>query len=272
MEEITQEKDQEQFFKLLNGNVKKEKASGVLVENGQKGESYKFAGYGSTFGNWDSHGDCMMKGCYKPFLTSDLVKDKMKFLVGHKEAMGTFDVVRETNEGLYFEASVSKNAKSEIFYDQVKSGAYNKTSVRFNIFAFKTVEDKNLRKSLAEKYPWLGYEWYILKEITKAKPLEISAVELPANEETSLYAVKSENGYTGIEDIEFFMNVKNSLGMEIEKSSNNEIFEMIKKIGIDKIHEAIVEIESRNQKKEQKQDNAIDIEKAISQFNSIFKG
>lgn len=135
-------------------------------------------GYGSVFGNVDSDGDVMVKGCYKKTLSEN--KERMKFLWQHnmQQPLGKFSEMEEDDYGLKFEAKISNTQLGEDAKQLISDGVLDEFSVGFLPIKYETIKN--------DKGDFVGYE---MKEV---KLFEISLVTFAANDQARLEEYKSE--------------------------------------------------------------------------------
>lgn len=134
-------------------------------------------GIGSYFGNEDSDGDVMVKGCYTKSIQENL--KRMRYLYQHSmhNVIGKFMELVETDNSLDFVAQLAvKTQLGKDVFELIKGGFIDENSV-----GFMTV------KSNYDEKDGLNY-------ITEAKLFEISAVTLAANPLATMEGYKSALG------------------------------------------------------------------------------
>jgi HK97 family phage prohead protease len=145
-------------------------------------KSRTVSGYLSAFGNVDSDGEVLAKGCFAKSLQERGVDSpsprKIAFLYQHdtKRPLGRFTVLKEDDFGLYFEAKISKIPLGDEVLEQYADGTLNQHSI-----GGKRVWDKAEYDSRLDAI--------VQKEI---KLLEGSVVTAGANENTPFLGMKSE--------------------------------------------------------------------------------
>lgn len=152
--------------------------SGVLVESSNR----KISGYAAVFGNKDSSGDILIKGCFAKSISERGPKSKtnrkIAFLWMHNmdEPLGRITTLVEDEKGLYFEAELDAIPEADRALTQLESGTLNQFSI-----GYQYVWDK------------LEYSEELDARIVKEVNLyECSVVTIGANEETEYSGLKSE--------------------------------------------------------------------------------
>jgi HK97 family phage prohead protease len=131
------------------------------------------SGYGSVFGNVDNGGDIVIKGAFKECIASGR---KVKMLWQHdpSQPIGTWDEMREDENGLYMMGRISKKAtKGAEIAELVKMGAVEGLSIGYRTQEYEMDVDKGYRK------------------LTKLDLWETSVVTFPMNEMAAIYGMKS---------------------------------------------------------------------------------
>lgn len=173
------------MYKSFGCDIKAEKESRIV------------SGYLSAFGNKDSDGDILIKGCFSKSLQERGVNSttdrKIAYLYQHKMDMpiGHFTKLEEDDFGLYFEAYLDKIPLGDQVLEQYSSGTLNQHSIGYRYIWDKIEYDENL-------------DAFIVKEINL---FEGSVVTIGANENTPFTGMKTE-------EIE---SQKNQLDRETEK-------------------------------------------------------
>lgn len=141
-----------------------------------------FQGYGSVFGNIDSHGDMIAPGAFKTSLaefaaTSRKVSMYMQHGFGDPRPVGVWDVVEEDAKGLRVEGRLLglDTETGRYNYSLVKGGAIQGLSIGFRAV-----------KADYPKEP--GKAKRVLKEV---KLYEVSLVDQPSNPAAQVADVKS---------------------------------------------------------------------------------
>lgn len=151
----------------------------VEFKNVEGKENY-VTGIASVFGNVDDGGDIVEKGAFAKTIAERIPKKLIKFVDSHiwdcAHTLGTVEVAKETDKGLYFEASLSVAPSVQDIKLKMLEGHINKLS-----FGYDVVKDA------WEKVPGGQCSVRRIKEI---KLYEISVCPLPMNEETTILSVK----------------------------------------------------------------------------------
>lgn len=143
-------------------------------------DSGEFSGYGSIFGNKDSHSDIVVKGAFEKSLNAWAEKGLMPALLWqHKmsEPLGIFTKMEEDDDGLYLEGRllIDDDPLAKRAHAHLKAGSLSGLSI-----GYRLAED--------------GYEYdkekkaFILKEIDL---WEVSLVTFPANDQARVNDVKN---------------------------------------------------------------------------------
>lgn len=157
-------------YKYIDGQVKADS------------ESRRISGYLAVFGNKDSAGDILIKGCFAKSIQERGPESssyrKIAFLWQHdiKNPVGRLVVLKEDDYGLYFEAIIDKIPEGDRLLEQLKSGTINQFSIGFQYVWDKIEYDSET-------------DAFIVKEVNL---YEGSAVTIAANELTRFTGMKSE--------------------------------------------------------------------------------
>ena len=137
-------------------------------------EENMFEGYGSFFGNVDSHKDIVEKGAFKKTINEN--KDRIKILWQHDtwQPIGKPVHMEEDSKGLYVKAKIAQTETGKEAMILMKEGIVNELSIGFSVIKDEWDRDTNIRK---------------LKEI---KLYEISAVTFASNPKATITGVKHE--------------------------------------------------------------------------------
>lgn len=144
--------------------------------------SRKVSGYAAIFGNKDSDGDIIIKGCFSKSITDrgplSATHRKIAFVWMHdiENPIGRITKLIEDDKGLYFEADIDEIPEGDRAITQMKSGTINQFS-----FGFNYIWDKCQYDSATDAF--------ICKELNL---FEISPVTLGANEQTHFTGMKGE--------------------------------------------------------------------------------
>lgn len=142
-------------------------------------DNRRIKGYLAVWNTRDDRGTAFVKGCFSKSLQERGVdstgKYKIKFLWQHNQSdpLSNFEVLREDETGLYFEAVPDEVPSGDRAVMQVRSGTLNQFSVGFN-------------------YVWDKIEWDDSTDTLMLKEVELyegSIVTIPSNKDT--FAVRS---------------------------------------------------------------------------------
>lgn len=127
-------------------------------------------GYGSIFGNVDSDGDIIMPGAFTKTLKEN--GHRAKYLWQHDmwKPIGKFNVLKEDNKGLYFEAELGNTQLAKEALSLMKDEILTENSVGFRMIA--------------------GEQAGQYFEIREVKLYEISAVTYAANDQALIMDAK----------------------------------------------------------------------------------
>jgi hypothetical protein len=180
-------------FKTISTQIKAESEKNIV------------SGYGSIFGNVDSHNDIVMKGAFAKTLKERKSKIKMLWQHDLKEPIGKMLDMYEDEKGLFFQAKVSDTDMGKKAMILMRDGVIDELSIGYHTIK----EDYDSKKNV-------NY----LKEL---KLYEISTVTFASNplaQLTDVKALLSEYQYSN-------GNVMDIVAMELLKSikaliGNNE--------------------------------------------------
>jgi HK97 family phage prohead protease len=139
------------------------------LEVKQENDEMIIEGYASTFGNVDSYGDVMVKGCFGTFNAK-----KVSFLYQHDmtKPIGVIKELYEDQKGLFISAKISNTEKGKEIYTLCKDGAIHSFSIGFTI-------NKG------------GFDYKDgIRYLKSVKLWEVSLVSIPANDQAEIYSVK----------------------------------------------------------------------------------
>jgi len=146
-------------------------------------EERTFSGYGSTFGNKDSHSDIVVKGAFEKSLAG-----KTPAMLLHHDMnrpIGVWQKVVEDERGLYVEGRLTKGVRdADEAYALLQDGALKSMSIGF-IPKEETYDSKANVNYIKEIDLW-----------------EVSLVTIPANAAATVSAVKSADGHFNIRELE----------------------------------------------------------------------
>jgi HK97 family phage prohead protease len=130
-------------------------------------------GYGNTFGNIDSYGDIVVPGAFDKTLKDRGNKIKMLWQHDSTQVIGVWDSLSEDNKGLAVKGRINLNVqKGKEAYELLKMGALDGLSIGFIPLL------TNFDKSTGINY------------IQEVKLFEVSLVTFPANEQSTITAIK----------------------------------------------------------------------------------
>lgn len=153
--------------------------------------SRRVSGYLAAFGMKDSDDDIIVKGAFSKSLRergpSSTTARKIAFLYMHDitKPIGRFDVLKEDDHGLYFEAELDNIPLANDVLEQYKSGTLNQHSIGFRYIHDKISFDETEKA-------------FLVKEVDL---FEGSVVTLGANENTPFLGMKSEQFEGEIEQL-----------------------------------------------------------------------
>jgi len=152
--------------------------SGVLIEQSNR----TISGYAAVFGNKDSSGDILIKGCFAKSIAErgaeSKTNRKIAFLWMHDmdNPLGKITKLYEDEKGLYFEAKLDTIPEADRALVQLESGTLNQFSIGYQYIWDKMEYDEE-------------QDAFIVKEVNL---FECSVVTIGANEETEYRGMKSE--------------------------------------------------------------------------------
>lgn len=119
-------------------------------------DSMTVKGYGSVFGNIDSHGDRVRKGAFKETIAEKFEKStpsKIKLFWRHFAPFGVPTVLEEDSKGLYFEGKASNTSTNRDRMELIRDGVVDGASIGFSTleatkFADEEGEGPNHRRDL----------------------------------------------------------------------------------------------------------------------------
>lgn len=209
-------------FKTISTQIKADESQNIIE------------GYGSIFGNIDSHKDIVMKGAFTKTVSER--KDKIKMLWQHeiKEPIGRMLDIYEDQKGLFFKAKISETETGKKAMILMRDGVLDELSIGYSTIKEEYDSQKNVN---------------LLKEL---KLYEISTVTFASNPLAQLTDVKnlmneyqySKGNVMDIVAMELLKSIKALVGkdepsddtLDVEKSHEidnearvKEIMEEIKK-------------------------------------------
>ena len=151
------------------------------------GNTGLFSGYASIFGFIDNHMDLVVPGAFERTLVETNNGRDIKLLWQHDatQPIGTFDIIREDDTGLYVEGSLQLDVQQgREAYNLLKSGALKGLSIGYNVAESSIDADTGVRF------------------ISDLDLFEISLVTFPANELAQVEEVKAMTNYDQMEIIQ----------------------------------------------------------------------
>ncbi|MAU22552.1 MAG: HK97 family phage prohead protease [Martelella sp.] len=156
-----------------------------------------FEGYGSIFGNVDSHGDVVVKGAFRDTLRDWKNKGKLpKMLLQHGMGfsnsdllpIGKWDHMEEDEKGLFVRGHLfgMQSETGQRVYEAMKAGELDQMSIGYKALDF------SLGKKPSEPY----------RTLKKVDLWEVSVVTFASNQLASISSVKSEAGEMTIREME----------------------------------------------------------------------
>lgn len=150
-----------------------------------------FEGYGSVFGERDSHSDIVMPGAFAESLKIDFADKgrKVPVLWQHDQwnPIGVYEEIREDEHGLFVKGQLNMRVQQGIeCHALMEQGALSGLSIGYNTKErnFITVGDESIR------------------QLTKVKLWEVSPVTFPSGDSARVETVKSMEDLTTLSDIE----------------------------------------------------------------------
>lgn len=151
-------------------------------------------GYASIFGNVDSYGDVVVKGAFKKTIKERVPKGLVPFVADHgyeaHKLLGIIDKASEDDNGLYYEAGISKAPSADDYYIKMAEGILHQSS-----FGFRTIGQKE-PKGDAE----LIDGKVVYRYLTEVMLLDIAPVVMAANERARITQVKAFNDLLNLID------------------------------------------------------------------------
>lgn len=167
------------FLKSLHKPVYYKTATDITISE----PSRKASGYLAAFNNMDDDYDVLLKGCFAKSIQehgpNSTSPRKIAYLWMHdmKEPVGKMLLLEEHDQGLYFEAEISKIALGDRLITQYLDGSINQHSI-----GFRYIWDK------CDWEPWKGEEAFVCHEL---KLMEGSPVTIGMNENTPFTGMKA---------------------------------------------------------------------------------
>lgn len=163
---------------MSNFNKKNMYKAGTFAFKDYDSQKRVVTGMLSAFDNIDSDNDIIRKGSYESTIRQRGPEGtkQIKYLLDHdtKKAVGVFNVLKETDEGLYYEATIGTHSLGKDYAEMVESGIITEHSVAINVTK-STMLPGNIRE---------------IKEVTL---FEGSGLQfLGANSNTPILGLKSE--------------------------------------------------------------------------------
>ena len=140
----------------------------------------KFCGYANTFDHKDRAGDITQKGAFTKSIKKHITEGTKPLMLmhhDHSRPVGVWEKLIEDEKGLYVEGRLTKGVRdANEAYALLKDGALNSMSI-----GYKVVDEEYDRAKGAN----------LLHEVDL---FEISLVSIPANEQSTVISVKSDDG------------------------------------------------------------------------------
>ena len=140
----------------------------------------KFSGYANTFDHLDRAGDITQKGAFTKSIKKHIAEGTKPLMLmhhDHSRPVGVWEKLVEDAKGLYVEGRLTKGVRdADEAYALLKDGALNSMSI-----GYKVIEDEYDYEKRAN----------LLHEVDL---FEISLVSIPANQQSTVISVKSDNG------------------------------------------------------------------------------
>ena len=140
----------------------------------------KFSGYANTFDHLDRAGDITQKGAFTKSIKEHIANGTKPLMLMHHDTsrpVGVWEKLVEDAKGLYVEGRLTKGVRdADEAYALLKDGALNSMSI-----GYKVIDDEYDMNKRAN----------LLHEVSL---FEISLVSIPANEQSTVMSVKSDDG------------------------------------------------------------------------------
>ena len=140
----------------------------------------KFCGYANTFDHKDRAGDITQKGAFTKSIQEHITNGTKPLMLmhhDHSRPVGVWEKLVEDAKGLYVEGRLTKGVRdADEAYALLKDGALNSMSI-----GYKVLDEEYDRNKGAN----------LLHEVSL---FEISLVSIPANEQSTVISVKSDDG------------------------------------------------------------------------------
>ena len=139
----------------------------------------KFSGYANTFDHKDRAGDITQKGAFTKSIKEHIANGTKPLMLmhhDHSRPVGVWEKLVEDAKGLYVEGRLTKGVRdADEAYALLKDGALNSMSI-----GYKVIDEEYDRSKGAN----------LLHEVSL---FEISLVSIPANEQSTVMSVKSDD-------------------------------------------------------------------------------
>ena len=150
-----------------------------------------FSGYGAVFGNVDAYGDVIVKGAFADSLAEYAAKGTMPLMCLNHNLFGELPIgkwltIEEDDYGLKVTGELLETTQGKDTYVALKASALNGLSIGF------IAKEWSLRQSPDEPR----------RTIYKIDLIEISVVNLPANDKALVDDVKSVDETLTVRDLE----------------------------------------------------------------------
>ncbi len=135
-----------------------------------------FEGYGAVFGNTDSYGDVLLRGCFRDTLRQTSgTSEWPRMLYQHATQMviGRWDEIREDDRGLYVRGTLADTTWGRDVHALLRAGALDGLSIGYTIVSGKPNKAGG-------------------RDITSVRLFEISVVTFPANTSARVTSTKDD--------------------------------------------------------------------------------
>jgi len=165
----------------------------------------EFAGYASTFGNWDTYGDIIQRGAFARtlprFKESGLILWQHQMRVPIGKPLEAY----EDEKGLFIRGKISDTTQGRDCLTLMRDGVVRKMSIGFDCPGYQVLSDAQARDLLGSRYEEaaaaMKNAWWFdgFRLLTDIDLYEVSPVSLPANDQADITAVKCGGHIPGTE-------------------------------------------------------------------------
>lgn len=150
-----------------------------------------FTGYGSVFGELDSHRDIVVKGAFAESLQIDFADKgrKVPILWQHDQwnPIGVYEEIREDDHGLFVKGQLNLKVQQGLeCHALMEQGALSGLSIGY------TTKERN--------YITVGDD--TIRQLTKVRLYEVSPVTFPSGDSARVESIKSMDDLETLSDIE----------------------------------------------------------------------